>query len=59
MGKRGKGKTVRKRTMKALRRRRLRANKYKHSGWKLNYPDIFKQIDYFPYIVRRDDKRFR
>ena len=59
MGKRGKGKSVRKRSEKALHRKRMRTRKYKASKWKIkNYPNIFKVINYFPYIVRRDDKKF-
>ncbi len=25
-----------------------------NSGWKLNYPEIFKLISEFPYIIRKD-----
>ena len=56
----GRGKSVRNRSEKTLRRKRMRSNKHKSSGWKLkNYPEIFKVINYFPYIVRRDDERYR
>ncbi len=62
MGKRGKGKVLRARALihkeKIIARRRMRSNKFKASKWKLNYHSIFKQIDYFPYIVRIDDKRY-
>ncbi|KKL96741.1 hypothetical protein LCGC14_1841420 [marine sediment metagenome] len=54
----GKGKHVRNRSMKVLHKKRLRSKKYKHSKWKLNYPEIFKTIGRFPYIVRKDDKRY-
>jgi len=64
MGKRGKGKRKRARAFvhreKMLQRIRMRTNKFKRSGWKIeNYPDIFKVINYFPYIVRRDDERYK
>ena len=64
MGKRGKGKRVRARGWlhkeKEIARRRMRSHKFKASKWKLKrFPEIFKVIDYFPYIVRRDDKRFK
>ena len=56
----GRGKSVRNRSEKTLRRKRMRSNKHKSSGWKLkNYPEIFKVINYFPYIVRRDDERYK
>jgi len=48
------------RSKKRLSLRQSKSAKYKHSGWKLKqYPDIFKAIDYPPWIVRRDDKRFK
>ena len=53
-----KGRSVRRRSEKVLRKRRIKSNKYKASKWKLKYPEIFKQISYFPFIVRRDDKRY-
>ena len=63
MGKRGKGKRLRARSYiskeKLIEKRRMRTNKFKRSKWKLNYPNIFKVINYFPYIVRRDDKRYK
>jgi len=55
----GKGKHPRRRSAKPLHRKRIRSHKFKASKWKLNYPKIFKQINYFPYIVRKDDKRFK
>ena len=63
MGKRGKGKRLRARALiskeKAIARRKMKSNKFKHSGWKLKrFPELFKVIDHFPYIVRRDDKRY-
>lgn len=54
-----KGKNPRTRSMKALRRRRMRSKKFKHSKWKLNYPKIFKLISYYPFIVRREDTRYK
>ena len=48
-----KGKNPRKRSMKALHRRRLKTRKYRVSKWKLNYPDIFEEINEFPYIIRK------
>lgn len=64
MGKRGKGKVLRARALihkeKIIARRKMKSNKLKASKWKLNnYPSIFKLIDYFPFIVRRDDERFK
>ena len=64
MGKRGKGKRVRSRGYlhkeKVIARRRMRSNKYKASSWKIKkFPDIFKVVDHFPYIVRRDDTRYK
>lgn len=57
---RKKGKNPRKRSMKALRRKRLKSHKRKSSGWKIKqFPELFKVIDYFPYIVRRDDERYK
>lgn len=51
---------IRRRSEKVLHRKRLRSNKYKKSGWKLkHYPKIFKQINIFPYIVRKDDERYK
>lgn len=58
MGHRGKGKSIRNRSAKVLHKRRLKSKKFKASKWKLNYPDIFKVINYFPFIVRKDDKRY-
>ena len=59
MAGRRKGKNPRKRSMKALRRRRIKTRKYKSSGWKIKqFPEIFKEISYFPFIVRKDDKRY-
>lgn len=54
-----KGKNPRRRSMKSLRRRRLKSHKYKSSKWKLEYPNIFKEISYFPFIVRIDDIRYK
>jgi len=54
----GKGKNVRDRSAKVLHMKRLMSKKYKASGWKLNHRDIFKVINYFPFIVRKDDKRY-
>ena len=48
-----KGRNPRKRSMKALRRKRLKTRKYKSSSWKLNYPDIFEEISVFPYIIKK------
>ncbi|KKN36743.1 hypothetical protein LCGC14_0770490 [marine sediment metagenome] len=63
MGHRGKGKRLRSRALshkeKTIARKRLRSNKFKHSGWKLNFPDLFKVIDHFPFIVRKDDRRYK
>ena len=64
MGKRGKGKRLRARALvhreKAIARKKMRANKFKHSKWKLErFPELFKVINYFPYIVRRDDERYK
>jgi len=54
----GKGKKKKKfgrtRSKKAFNRRRKKTKKYKSSGWKLKYPEIFEEISYYPYIVRRD-----
>ena len=30
-----------------------RTRKYRTSGWKLNYPEIFMEVQHYPYIVRR------
>jgi len=49
-----KGKNPRKRSMKALRRKRLKTRKYKASSWKLNYPNIFEESDSFPYIIKKE-----
>ena len=51
------GKSIRYRSMKTLRRRRLKSRKYKSSKWKLNYPELFMEIPYFPYIVRRKKEK--
>lgn len=53
MAGKNKRRNTRNRSQKSLRRRRLRAKKYKSSKWKLNYPKYFKEINEFPYIVRR------
>ena len=56
----GKGKNPRRRSQKPLHRRRKKSNKLKHSKWKLDrFPEIFKRIDVHPYIVRRDDERYK
>lgn len=47
------------RSQKSLRRKRLKSKKYKSSKWKLRFPELFKEISYFPYIVRRDDRRYK
>ena len=52
-----KGKNPRKRSMKALRRKRLKTRKYKASSWKLNYPNIFEESDSFPYIIKKEVKK--
>lgn len=55
----GKIRSSRKRSQKALRKKQLKSRKYKSSGWKLKqHPNIFKAINYPPWIVRRDDKRY-
>lgn len=55
-----KHRSTRRRSQKAHNRRINRSKKYKSSGWKLKfYPNIFKAINYPPWIVRRDDKRFQ
>lgn len=59
MAGRRKGKNPRRRSGKILRIRRLRSNKYKNSKWKLEFPEIFKEIRNFPFIVRRDDERYK
>lgn len=60
MGKRGKGKNTRRRSEKVLRTKRKKSRKYKHSAWKLKlFPKLFRQVSYYPYIVRKDDKRFK
>jgi hypothetical protein len=48
-----KNRNVRKRSEKSLHRKRLKTRKYRNSGWKLNYPDIFEEITDFPYIIRK------
>lgn len=53
MAGRKKGKNPRKRSMKALRRKRLKTRKYRSSAWKLNYPNIFEEISDFPYIIKK------
>lgn len=56
---RRKGKNPRTRSKKVHSRKQNRTRKYKHSGWKLKqFPSIFKEVAYPPWIVRRDDKRF-
>lgn len=52
-----KGKFPRRRSQKVLNRRRMRTRKYKNSGWKLKYPQLFMEVNYYPYIIRRDDKK--
>ena len=51
-----KGKNPRTRSKKAFNRRMRKSKKYKASKWKLNYPEIFKEVDYPPYIIRRDEE---
>jgi len=54
-----KRRSTRKRSQKSLHKKQLKSRKYKSSGWKLKqFPEIFKVIDYSPWIVRRDDKRY-
>jgi hypothetical protein len=49
----------RKRSEKALHRFRLKKKIFKKRGWKIkNFPDLFKAIQEYPYIVRRDDTRY-
>jgi len=36
------------------RRNRKKRRILRNSGWKLDYPEIFKLIEDFPYIVRRE-----
>jgi len=50
---RKKDKHPRNRSMKVLRRRRIKRNIYKSRGWKLNYPKVFKEIEYYPFIVKK------
>jgi len=50
-----KRKSIRRRSQKTLRRKRKKARKYKQSKWKLKYPQ-FKEINYYPYIVRKNEK---
>ena len=54
-----KARNTRRRSQKTLNNWRIKARKYKSSEWKLDFPEIFKEISYFPFIVRRDDKRFK
>jgi len=58
-----KGKTIRKRGLfhreKAIARKKNKHNRFKRSKWKLQFPGIFKVIDYYPFIVRKDDERFQ
>jgi len=35
------------------RRNRKRRRILRNSGWKLNYPELFELVDYFPYIIKR------
>lgn len=51
---RRKGKNTRNRSKKALERKRHRSKIFKSSKWKLNYSKYFKQVNYYPYIVRKD-----
>ena len=51
-----KGRKVRDKNEKV---RHISAKKTKilrESGWKLNFPELFERIPYFPYIVRINDK---
>lgn len=36
------------------RRNKKRRRIMRKSGWKLNYPELFKLVDYFPYIIRKN-----
>ena len=51
-----KGRNVRNRSGKSLNRRRRKTRKLRVSKWKLKYPDIFEEVNYFPYIIRREKK---
>ena len=48
-----KGKNIRKKSEKILRRRRVKTNILKNRGWKLKYKE-WKQVDYYPYIVKNE-----
>lgn len=52
--KKKKQKYPRKRSEKSLHRRRVKRNIYKSRGWKLEYTEYFKEINEYPYIVRKD-----
>lgn len=52
MAGRRKGKNIRRRSSKPLHIKRRKTKKYRVSKWKLEYPDIFKEVNYFPYIIR-------
>lgn len=34
-------------------RHKLKRRIYRRRGWKLKYPDLFKEIDDYPYIIRK------
>lgn len=59
----GKGKSYGKpNSLKLKNRRKKKAKIYKKSGWKLKFPEIFEEIEDFPYIVRKDrnkEKKFK
>ena len=55
MGREKKRNNSRLRSKKVFNRKRRKSKKYKSSKWKLKYPEIFKEVDYPPYIVRRDE----
>jgi len=35
---------------------KLKRRIYKKRGWKLNYPDLFEEIEKFPYIIKKVQK---
>lgn len=60
----GKGKSYgRPNSLKPKNKRKRKIKKYKKSGWKLiKFPEIFEEIEDFPYIVRKDrnkEKKFK
>jgi len=43
----------RKRSAKTLNRRRVKNKIYKSRGWKLDFPNLFKEIPDYPFIVNK------